>query len=166
MTTTIAAGKVVSARYTLHNTAGQVLESASADEPLIYLHGHENIVPGLERQLAGLEVGQSVKAQVPAAEAYGERAEVEPQRVPRDSFPADMPIEPGFGFAVEGEDGEALPLWIVGVDGDQVVVDVNHPLAGEDLHFDVEILAIRDATAEELAHGHPHGPTGAEGHHH
>ena len=121
-------------------------------------------MPGLERQLAGLEVGAACTLVVPPAEGYGERGEGEAHPIPRSEFPAEMPLEPGVGFAVEGAEGQMMPLWVLRVEGDQVFVDTNHPLAGETLHFEVEVVAIREATEEERTHGHPHGPTGHEGH--
>jgi FKBP-type peptidyl-prolyl cis-trans isomerase SlyD len=163
---TIATGKVVSIHYTLKDDDGQVLDASEENEPLLYLHGAENIVPGLERQLEGAAVGETRTAVVPPAEGYGERSDDEVQLVPRAEFPDDMPLEPGIGFAVEGPEGQTIPLWILEVRDQEVVVDANHPLAGKTLHFEVTVAAVRDATADETAHGHPHGPTGHEGHGH
>jgi FKBP-type peptidyl-prolyl cis-trans isomerase SlyD len=164
--TAIAEGLVVSINYTLRNDAGEVIDASEAGHPLIYLHGAENIVRGLEQQLLGLEVGATCKAVVSAEDGYGERGESDPQPIAKSEFPADMPFEPGVGFAVEGADGQMMPLWVDRVEGDMVYVDTNHPLAGETLHFEVEVTSIREATDDERAHGHPHGPTGHEGHAH
>jgi FKBP-type peptidyl-prolyl cis-trans isomerase SlyD len=164
--TTISAGLVVSIKYTLRNDGGDDLDSSEPGHPLIYLHGSDNIVPGLETRLLGLAVGAKCTAVVPPEEGYGPRSESEPHAVPRSEFPDDMPIQPGVGFAVEDGEGGMKPLWILRVEEDQVFVDTNHPLAGETLHFEVEVEAIREATDEERTHGHPHGPTGHEGHGH
>ncbi len=154
------AGKVVSIHYTLTSSAGDLLDR-SGDEPLAYLHGHENIVPGLERQLEGKAVGDKLKAVVEPAEGYGEKLPGGPQPLPRDAFPEDLELEEGMQLAAQMADGQVVPLWIAKVEGDQILVDPNHPLAGETLTFDVEITEIRDATEEERTHGHVHGPGGA-----
>ncbi len=156
----IGADCAVSLQYTLSGSDGDVIESGRID----YLHGHGNIIPGLESALDGAAVGAKLQVEVPPQLGYGERMEVEPQRVPRQAFPPDMEIEPGMQFHARGPDGEHLPVWVVGVEDDVVLIDPNHPLAGETLHFDVEILGVRGATPEELAHGHIHGPDG-HGHH-
>lgn len=157
---TVRDGKVVSVHYTLRNPAGKVIDSSDGEEPMSYLHGASNIVPGLERQLAGKSIGDKVKAVVPPEEGYGERVGGAPQVVPRNAFPADAELEEGMPFAVEGPQGQVVELWISRIEGDQIYVDRNHPLAGVALHFDVEILEIRDASRDEIAHGHPHGPGG------
>lgn len=161
---TIADGKVVSFHYTLTNTAGETIDtSRERGAPLPYLHGAGNIVPGLERQLVGLAVGGKIQAVVPPAEGYGERGGPPPQPVPRNAFPEGMPIEKGIPVQAQSPDGQVMTLFIDRVEGDTVFVDHNHPLAGETLNFDVEIMEIRDASDEEKQHGHPHGPGG---HHH
>jgi FKBP-type peptidyl-prolyl cis-trans isomerase SlyD len=158
----IAPGKVVTMRYVLTGQDGKILEESGA-EGIDYLHGAGNIVPGLEKQMNGRAVGDKLKAEVLPAEGYGERRG-KPQPVPRTAFPADVELQVGMEFMAEGPDGAPMPLWIVGITSDSVEVDGNHPLAGLTLTFDVEILAIRSATQDELAHGHPHGPH--EHHHH
>ncbi len=157
---TIGADRAVSLQYTLSGTDGSVIESGQID----YLHGYQNIIPGLESALDGAAVGANLQVEVPPELGYGERMEVEPQRVPRESFPPDMDIEPGMQFHARGPAGEALPVWVAGVEDGVVLIDPNHPLAGETLHFDVTILSVRAATAEEIQHGHIHGP-GGHGHH-
>lgn len=152
---------VVSLQYTLRDAKGVVLDQSDASEPLLYLHGHENIVPGLEDALTGKKVGDKVKAVVSPEDGYGEKSG-EVERVPRDAMPED--IEVGMDLLAEDEEGEVMPFWIVAIEGDEVLVTPDHPLAGVELHFDVEILAVRAATGEELKHGHPHGPDG-HGHH-
>lgn len=131
---------------------------------MAYLHGADNIVPGLERELEGKRVGDKLKVQVEPKDGYGERDEQAVHQVSRAQFPEDMPVQVGMQIGAQDPDeGHAIPAWITHVQGDLVTLDFNHPLAGVRLHFDVEIVAIREATAEELEHGHPHGP---DGHHH
>jgi FKBP-type peptidyl-prolyl cis-trans isomerase SlyD len=163
----IADGQVVIMQYTLRGDDGEVLDSSTPDDPMAYLHGADNIVPGLEKALTGKGVGFKGKVTVSPAEGYGERDEDdEPDAIPRTAFPPDMEIEPGMTFMAEGPDDEHAPIWIVGIEGDKVLVDSQHPLSGKTLHFEVEVMAIRAATADELAHGHPHGPDGHAAHDH
>jgi FKBP-type peptidyl-prolyl cis-trans isomerase SlyD len=157
----IADGKVVMFHYTLKNDAGEILDSSSGGDPMPYLHGAQNIVPGLERQMAGKAAGAKFQAVVPPEEGYGVR-EGDPQEVPRQAFPPDVELAAGMQFLATDESGEQVPVWIAKVSPDKVWVDQNHPLSDVTLHFDVEVVSIRDATAEEVAHGHPHMP----GHHH
>ena len=158
----ISDGKVVQIHYTLTNDAGETLDSSAGQEPLAYLHGAQNIVPGLERQLEGHVQGDKLKASVPPEEAYGELQGEGPQSVPRNEFPEEIEIAPGMTFQVEGEQGEPFLIWVVNVAGEEVLVDINHPLAGVQLNFDIEVVDIRPATQEEIDHGHPH--TGGEHH--
>ena len=157
---TIGAGKVVALSYTLRDEGGDELDSADAADPLYYLHGAQNIVPGLERALEGKSTGEKVSVTVPPEEAYGPRQGGGPQTVPRDAFPPGVEVEEGMAFTVENEQGDELDLWVVGLEKDTVLVDLNHPLAGVTLCFEVEVLSVRDSTAEERHHGHPHGPDG------
>lgn len=162
----VADNKVVLFHYTLTNSEGEVLDSSEGEEPLPYLQGAGNIVPGLERQMAGRAVGDKFKAVVPPEEGYGLVEGPGPQALPRDAFPPGFEIEEGMPIMAETEQGFPLTLWITGIERDQVYVDTNHPLAGQTLHFDVEIVHIRDANEGELEHGHPHGAHGDEDHHH
>jgi FKBP-type peptidyl-prolyl cis-trans isomerase SlyD len=157
-----SADKVVSIHYTLTGDDGQVLDR-SGDTPLTYLHGHDNIVPGLEREIDGKSVGDKFRAVVVPADGYGERLADGEQEVPRDAFPEDAEVSAGDDFAVDGPDGELIPVWVIEVLDDHVRVDFNHPLAGKTLTFDVEVVSVRDSTADEQAHGHVHGHGG---HHH
>ena len=157
---TVSANRVVTIDYTLKNDAGDILDSSKDDEPMAYLHGADNIVPGLETALEGKLVGDRVQVVVDAKDGYGER-EFDTFAVDRTSFPDDVELTKGMQFVAEGEEG-LMPFWIDSVKDDKVHVDPNHPLAGQALHFDVTIVAIRAATAEELEHGHPHGPGGHE----
>lgn len=157
-----AADRVVTIHYTLTIGNGQVVDQ-SGDEPMAYLHGHENIVPGLESQLAGKVAGDKMKAVVSPEEGYGDKLEDAIHKVPRSALPSDEEIEVGMQFVMEDKSGEVAMMWVAEVDKETVVFDLNHPLAGQTLTFDVQVLEVRNATAEELAHGHVHGP---HGHHH
>jgi FKBP-type peptidyl-prolyl cis-trans isomerase SlyD len=165
MSETIREGMVGLFHYTLTNDAGDRLDSSEGGDPMVYLHGHGNIVPGLERQLVGKSAGDAFVAKVPPAEGYGERSGPGPQRMPREAFPPGFPLHVGRPFGAETEQGEQVVLWIVGVEQDAVLVDIDHPLAGQTLHFDIAIVGVRAATAAELEHGHAHGVDGAAHHH-
>jgi len=158
----IAEHCVASFHYTLTNDAGEVLDSSREREPLAYLHGSGNIVPGLEKALTGKAVGDKLKVDVTPEEGYGARVPALVQQVPRSAFNGVERIEPGMQFQAESNMGPVTVV-ITEVKGDEVTVDGNHPLAGETLHFDVEITEVREASAEETQHGHVHG---AGGHHH
>ncbi|AJD46819.1 FKBP-type peptidylprolyl isomerase [Alcanivorax sp. S71-1-4] len=156
----IAENAVVAIHYTLTNDAGETLDSSrERNEPLAYLHGHGNIIPGLENALTGKQAGDALKVTVQPAEGYGERHDEMIQDVPRDAFQGVDDIQPGMQFQANTETGPRL-FTITEVNGDTVTVDGNHPLAGATLHFDVEIAEVREASAEELSHGHVHGPGG------
>lgn len=160
----VTEGKVVTFHYTLTNPAGEVLDtSRESGQPLLYLHGAQNIVPGLEAQMEGKRVGDTFKAEVAPGDGYGEYMEEGVMKVPRDAFPEGMPLEVGMSFVAQGPEGMEIPVTIKHVGFMEVTVDANHPLAGMTLNFDIEIMDIRDASAEEKLHGHVHGPGG---HHH
>lgn len=159
-------GKVVIMHYTLKNDEGEVLDSSVDAEPMPYLHGADNIVPGLEAALAGADIGQRVNVTVAPADGYGERSGVPDQGVPRDQFPAEMEIEPEMQFIADADDGQMIPVWVTRVTADEVYLTTDHPLAGENLHFEVEVVALRDPTPSEVEHGHPHGLDGTEEHDH
>ena len=163
MTEAIADEKVVLIHYTLKDPEGEVLDSSTGGPALPYLHGAGNLVPGLERALDGRAAGDSFEVQVEAKDGYGER-DKQPFAVPREQFPSGVELQPGMDFLMEDAQGNRFPLWIAKVEDEVVVVDPNHPLAGMDLHFAIEVVSMRDATAEELDHGHPHGPDGSHGH--
>ena len=153
--------KVVTLDYTLTDESGDVLDTSKGGDPLVYLHGAGNIVPGLEVALNGKDEGDSFKVIVEPPEGYGERDEELLQTVPKDRL-GDEKLEVGMQFQATGPEGPTL-LTVVSVQGDQVTLDANHPLAGKTLAFDVTVIAVRDATLEELTHGHVHGEGG---HHH
>lgn len=158
----IAKNKVVSINYTLTDDAHNAIDSSDGAEPLTYLHGSNNIIPGLENALTGKSVGDKLKVTVAPEEAYGERVEDMVQVVPRDRFEPDAELEVGMQFQTPTDDDVSV-VTITKVDADSVTVDANHPLAGLTLLFSVEVVEVRDASAEELSHGHVHG---AGGHHH
>lgn len=159
----VARDAVVSIHYTLTNAAGEVLDSATAGEPLVYLHGSGQIVAGLEEALEGKAAGDKLKVAVPAEKAYGPRATALVQQVPKRAFQGVGEIRAGMRFSAETRQGPRQVL-VTRVVGDMVTIDGNHPLAGEALNFDVEIAAVRAASAEELSHGHVHGPGGHHAH--
>lgn len=159
---TIANDKVVQINFTLKDDAGNILDQSNG-EPLAYLHGHHNIIPGLENQLAGKSVGDKFTAVIEPEDAYGEYAKEAVQEVPRANFQGVDNIEAGMQFQSQTEDGHVMLVTVRDVQDDVVVVDANHPLAGKTLHFEVEVMDIRDASGEELEHGHAHG---VGGHHH
>ena len=154
--------KVVSIDYTLTGDNGQVLDSSNGREPLAYLHGAGNIIPGLESALEGKDEGDELNVQIPPDQAYGQRDERMVQPVPRTAFQGVADIQPGMQFQAQTNAGPRL-ITVVGVEGDQVTIDANHPLAGATLKFDVKVVNVRDATSEEMSHGHVHG---AGGHQH
>lgn len=157
---TIQNDLVAAIHYTLKNDDGDVVDSSEGRDPLEYLHGHGNLVAGLEAALAGKAPGDSLKVSVSPEEGYGVSDEDLVVDVPREYLPAED-IEPGMRFSAETSGGMRL-FTVVEVGEETVVMDGNHPLAGETLHFDVEIVSIREAQPEELAHGHVH----SGGHHH
>jgi FKBP-type peptidyl-prolyl cis-trans isomerase SlyD len=159
----IAQDKVVLFHYTLTNDAGEVLDSSAGGAPLAYLHGQGNIVAGLEKALDGHSAGDKLSVRVEAADGYGMRDASLVKRVPRRSFGSIGNIKPGMQFEAQLERGRRRVVTVSAVKGDMVTIDGNHPLAGQNLNFEVEVTEVRDATAEELAHGHVHGPGG---HHH
>jgi FKBP-type peptidyl-prolyl cis-trans isomerase SlyD len=158
----IAHEKVVSIHYTLTDSAGTVLDSSSGSHPLAYLHGFGNIIPGLENALEGKATGDKFSVTVEPGEGYGERDEGLVQAVPRTAFKGVKELAPGMQFQAQGPQGTRLVV-VTQVTADIVTVDANHPLAGQTLHFEVEVSEVREATSEELEHGHVHGPGG---HHH
>lgn len=154
---------VVAMHYVLRDGAGTVIDESPEGEPLPYLHGHENIVPGLEKALTGAAVGETKKVVVSPEEGYGVREEGLVLDVPRGQLPADLKPEVGMSLAMETDQGHTVPVVIFEVSEESVKLDANHELAGVTLHFEVRIDSVREASAEELQHGHVHGPGG---HHH
>lgn len=158
----IANNVVASIEYTLTDDQGTVIDSSAGGEPLAYLHGAGNIIPGLEDALEGKKVGDSFKISIPPAEGYGEKNDALLQVVPRSMFQGVDQVEVGMQFHAQTDYGMQV-ITVAKVEGDNVTVDGNHPLAGQTLNFDVKVVEVRAATSEELEHGHVHGPGG---HHH
>ena len=158
----ISKDSVVSMAYTLTNDEGQVIDTSAGGEPLVYLHGAQNIIPGLENALVGKQVGDKLTVNVVAADGYGEYNPDLVQVVPKHLFAGVENIEAGMQFHAQTDYGMQV-VTVAAVEGDEITVDGYHPLAGQNLNFDVEIMDIRAASAEELEHGHVHG---AGGHHH
>ncbi len=153
---------VVTLNYTLTDDENEILDTSVGAEPLVYLHGANNIIPGLEEALEGKKLGDKFKVKIPAEKAYGEHIEEMIQHIPKNQFPTDQDLQPGMKFQANSPQGPIV-LTVVEVGETEILVDGNHPLAGENLNFEVEVAEIRAATAEELTHGHAHGPGG---HHH
>ncbi len=158
----VSKDKVVSIEYTLRDDSGEILDSSESGEPLTYLHGNGNIVPGLESQLEGKTKDDALKVSVAPADGYGEFNPGDIVQVPREQFRDVKELEIGMQFTASGPEGQRI-VTVTKIDNNIVTVDGNHPLAGKTLHFDVKIVGVRDASADELNHGHVHG-TG--GHHH
>lgn len=158
----IAEHAVVSFHYTLTDDQGTVIDSSAEREPLTYMHGTGQIVPGLEKVMAGRQAGDQFKVDVTPEEGYGVRHDELVQQVPREAFQGVESIEPGMQFQGRGPQG-VINVTVTKIENDIVFIDGNHPLAGQTLHFDVEVTDVREATAEEKEHGHVHG---AGGHHH
>jgi FKBP-type peptidyl-prolyl cis-trans isomerase SlyD len=154
----IADNDVVTFHYTLKGDTDEVIDSSAGGEPLAYLHGHGNIVPGLERELTGKSVGDRLQVRVPAAQGYGEYDGALVQKVPRRALKGIANLRVGLRLQAGHQ-----AVTVKHIAGDMITLDGNHPLAGQDLNFDVEITAVRPATEEELAHWHVHGDGG---HHH
>ena len=154
--------RVVRFHYAVAEAGQEAVEnSKDGGQPLAILFGHGNIIPGLEKAMDGREAGDSFKATVPAAEAYGERRDGLTQRIPKKHFGAQR-LEPGMQVVLQTNFGpRAVTVEKVGMS--VVDVDLNHPMAGKDLDFDIEVVEVREASAEELEHGHVHGDGG---HHH
>ena len=151
--------KVATLNYTLTDKDNNKLDE-SKDGSFTYLHGANNIIPGLENALEGKQAGDEIDVVVEPKDAYGERSLENIQRVPREMFPADVELKAGMQFQAQSQDGAPVIVTITAVEDNEVVVDGNHPMAGVELHFAVELLEVRDATDEELEHGHVHGPGG------
>lgn len=159
----IAANKAVSIDYTLTNDAGEVIDSSEGAAPMVYLHGAGNIIAGLEKALEGKVAGDELSVTVDPEEAYGEYSAELVAVLGREMFEGVEQLEVGMQFHASGPDGSMQVVTIRDLDGDDVTVDGNHPLAGQRLSFQVKVIDVRDAHAEEIAHGHVHGEGG---HHH
>ena len=161
--TLVAKDTVVTFHYTLTDKGGQVLDSSQGSDPLVYLHGYSQIVPGLENALVGKAAGSAFKVEVAPSEGYGERNEQMVITLPRTQ--GNLPEDIAVGFVVElvSPEGDEIPARVVKLTDEDITLDANHPLAGEVLFFDIQLTDVRAATKEEIDHGHVHGPGG---HHH
>jgi FKBP-type peptidyl-prolyl cis-trans isomerase SlyD len=158
----IGQDSVVTIHYTLTDDEGNTLDSSAGGEPLAYLHGNGNLIPGLERELAGKSAGDKLKAKIAPADAYGEYDKSLVQRIPRRSMKGIPDLRVGMQLHAQSPQG-VRAVTVTQIMGDMVTIDANHVLAGKNLNFDVEVMDVRAATEEELSHGHVHGPGG---HHH
>lgn len=156
MSVSIGDRTVVSIHYTLKDEDGQVIDTSEGAEPLSYLHGAGNIIPGLENALSGKAAGDAFDVVVEPRQGYGEYQAELLQVVPRAAFEGVESIEPGMAFTAQAADGSQRRIVVREVEGDDVTVDANHELAGVDLHFSVEVVGVREATEDEVAHGHVH----------
>lgn len=151
--------KVATLHYTLKDNEGNIIDQ-SEDGSFVYLHGAFNIIPGLETALTGKKAGEELSVKVTPEDAYGVRSDEHIQEVPKGMFEEGADIQVGMQFHAQGPNGEMLVVTVAEVKDDIVVIDGNHPLAGVELNFDVKIIEVREATAEELEHGHVHSPDG------
>lgn len=160
---TIAQQKVVTIHYKVVDVdSGEVIDSSEGGQPMTYLHGAQNIIPGLEQALEGKQVGDEFETTIAPADAYGEYSDERVQQVPMEAFQGVEKVEPGMAFTAQTEHGP-VNLIVTEVDEATVTVDANHPLAGKALNFSIKVESVRDASEEEMAHGHVHGEGG---HHH
>jgi FKBP-type peptidyl-prolyl cis-trans isomerase SlyD len=158
----VAKNTVVSLNYTLKNNEGEILDTSDGREPLVYLHGVGALIPGLENVLDGENEGSKVSTVIKPEDGYGHRTDELLHKVPKSGFTGDEEMQEGMRVQLETENGPAIAI-ISKIEGEEVTLDLNHPLAGMELHFDVEVVGIREAQKEEIEHGHAHGPGG---HHH
>ncbi len=156
---TVADGLVVSLDYTLRfDEGGEVVDTSAGQEPLEFLQGQGQIIPGLEQALYGMAVGDEKDVTVVPADGYGDFNPEAFQVVPHDAFPPDMSLTPGMGLHMRDNSGQVFEVYVADVRPDGVLLDFNHPLAGKTLYFNVKIAGLRSATDEELTHGHAHSP--------
>lgn len=158
----ISRDAVVLIHYTLTDNGGKTIDSSVGGAPLAYLHGNGNLVPGLERELEGKSAGDRLSVKVAPADGYGEYDKELVQRIPRRTLKGISNIRVGMQLQAQSEQGSRA-VTVTQIVGDMVTIDANHPLAGQDLNFEIEITEVRAASEEEIAHGHVHGP---DGHHH
>lgn len=158
----VAKETVVTLNYTLKNSEGLLIDTSEGREPLVYLHGVGGLIPGLEAELEGMGASEKKQVVIQPEDAYGTRREELMHIVPKSGFTGDEEMQVGMQVQLETEQGPAIAT-IAKIEGEEVTLDMNHPLADMILHFDVEVVGVRAAEAEELAHGHAHGPGG---HHH
>jgi FKBP-type peptidyl-prolyl cis-trans isomerase SlyD len=156
----IAENKIVGIDYTLTDSEGEVLDASEGRGPLTYLHGKGGIIPGLEEALTGKSLGEELKVSIPPEKGYGVRNDSLLNRVPKEVFKGQLEFELGLQFPVQDQNGQPRMVTIVHIEEEAIILDANHPLAGQTLNFEVKIVEVRDATEEELSHGHSHGEGG------
>jgi len=156
---TVGKDMVVSIHYTLRNDKDEIMDSSEGRDPLAYIHGYGYLISGLEEQLNGKVSGDTLKALVKPEDGYGLRDDTLVHKVPRANFKGDGELTVGMQVKVETNDGGKIAV-VKSVNGEDVILDLNHPLSGMNLHFDVQVVSVREATKEELDHGHVHGPGG------
>lgn len=154
----IGSNKVVTIHYTLKDQSGNLLDSTIGSQPFSYLTGNEQIIPKLEEEIDTMLIGGKKNVLISAEDAYGEYREDLVHQVKKSNFPDDVELEIGMQFVTNTPDGTQMPFVIKEIDGEDITIDFNHPLAGKNLDFEIELVDVRDATDEELAHGHVHGP--------
>ncbi len=150
---------VVTLDYTL-TVNGEIIDSSIGSQPIEFIQGRGQIIPGLERELYGLALGDGKDVVVAATDGYGDRDPNAVADIPRDQFPPQLPLKPGTELQLRGQDGEELEAYIEDVGDETIRLNFNHPLAGKELHFSIKVVELRSATPEELAHGHVHGGEG------
>lgn len=154
---TVVDGLVVHLDYTLRLGEGEVVDTSTGRGPLEFLQGYSQIIPGLEEALYGMSIGEEKLVVVEPMDGYGEQDPMAFEEIARDAFPGDVTLEPGMALELVDDSGQPFLAFVAEVGPESVLIDFNHPLAGETLHFDVKIAALRRATSEELEHGHVHG---------
>ncbi len=152
--------KVVSLNFTLKDNEGNVIEKTSNEQPFTFLSGNQQILPKLEENVESMIIGGKKNIVLSPEEAYGEYQESAVQSVKKTEFPEDTELAEGMSFVAGTPDGKQMPFTVKNIEGEDVTIDFNHPLAGKTLEFDIELLDIRDATPEEVSHGHVHGQNG------
>ena len=159
----LKSNQVITINFILKDTEGNIIEATTTDNPFSFISGGQQILPKLEENILSMLIGSKRTVILEPEEAYGVYDDSALQHVNRSEFPEDTDLQEGITFVADAPDGQQLPFVIKSVDGENITIDFNHPLAGQTLTFDVELLTLRDATIEELSHGHVHG---AGGHHH
>lgn len=154
----IGQNKVVTMNYTLKDSDGNVIQTTDRKEPFQFLSGNKQILPNLEKEIDGMIIGSKKFVKIAAQEAYGEYNEQAVQQIDKKNFPGDVNLQVGMEFVANSPEGQQMPFVVKDIKEEEVTIDFNHPLAGKDLEFDVELVDIRDATVEELQHGHAHSP--------
>lgn len=156
--------QVVTIHFTVKDELGEIVDQTESNQPFSFLSGKNQILPALEEEIGNMIIGSKKNITLKPSEAYGEYMPEAVQIVNRKDFPPDMELEEGMNFMANTPEGNQVPFIVTQIEGNNITIDFNHPLAGETLLFDVELIDMREATQEELAHGHSHG--NGDGHHH